>query len=351
MIEILLNAQDLPGEVPRPRIVVLGGVVMDLVFKVPTLPEWRHAVQAHSFNIRPGGKGLNQAVACSKLGAEVSIISAIGRDEYGFGRRISSLLEEQHIDDRFVVEVQEEPTAVTNVLVNYAAEAAFVGWKGVTRTRVDANLVKRAAKLIQESNAILITLEVSLGAVEEAIAIAKSDNDRHPIVVLNPAPPLEVPDSLPNASLLGVDVLVPNQWEAAELVSDGTNVANPGSLAVALHGMGVGIVCVTTSKGGCVVADDNRGVTLYPPFRCNPRDMTGGSDAFCATLGVELGMGRKLEEAISRAGAAEAISIEKLSPYPSMPSKEELDRFLGVAKRTGLVRKIPLQSLDSVQGT
>src|SRR5262245_47317641 len=63
-----------------PRITVVGSINLDLVVRVPTLPRPGETVGEGSFAQVPGGKGANQAVACARLGADVTMIGAVGRD-------------------------------------------------------------------------------------------------------------------------------------------------------------------------------------------------------------------------------------------------------------------------------
>ena len=63
-----------------PRIVVVGSVNLDLVVRVERLPEPGETVGGGTFSRVPGGKGANQAVACARLGADVTMIAAVGRD-------------------------------------------------------------------------------------------------------------------------------------------------------------------------------------------------------------------------------------------------------------------------------
>src|SRR5262249_25688399 len=117
----------MPDKAIVPRIVVLGGAVIDLVFYAHALPEWGQAIQSSSFRRYCGGKGLNQAIAASKLGVDVSLISAIGNDE--FGQTIIETLDMYRIDRTYVKAVEGRYTDVTGVIVNDQGEAAFIGWK------------------------------------------------------------------------------------------------------------------------------------------------------------------------------------------------------------------------------
>ena len=131
----------------------------------------------------------------------------------------------------------------------------------------------------------MMTLEVSLDAVDEAATIAGSAGTK---VFLNPAPPPDEP--LPGRILRRVDVLVPNIWEAQKLAR--SDEQDPGALALRLNRMGAKLACVTTSASGCVVARDGR-VTPYSSEPSSTVDTTGGSDAFCAALAIGLTDGAK----------------------------------------------------------
>lgn len=320
----------MPDPKNKAKVVVLGGAVIDLTFTVRNLPEWTQAVQASSFRMYAGGKGLNQAVAASRLGVEVCLISAVGKDE--FGERIIETLDMHGISRDFVRIVDGRHTDVTNVFVNDQGDAAFVGWKNMTASNVDHSLVKSAEKQIAEADALLMTLEISLDAAEEAIGIAK---EKGVCVFLNPAPPPD--ERLPINLLQKVDVLTPNSWEAIKLL--GLQEGEPKALARLLHQMGVRVVCVTTAENGCVAAT-NGNVTEHPPFVVGkPVDSTGASDAFCASLAVALVRDKmELKNAIFRANVAGAIATGKRGSSPSMPTSEEIEYFLRHWKATGVLQ-------------
>lgn len=304
-----------------PRIVVLGGAVMDLVFPVRELPQWHQAVQAHSFRMYPGGKGLNQAIAAARLGAEVSLISAVGNDE--FGERILEYLEMHRVLCDFIEVVERDYTDVTGILVSGLGDVAFVGWKGMTMRQVSKEEIRKAEMRIREADAILITFEVSLDTVQEAVSIASA---KETLIVLNPAPPLDPLEPPPYTLMPDIDILVPNRWEATQLLRLGDTEAK--ELARLLHEMGAKIACVTDSENGCALATSER-VDEYPSFVVGkPVDTTGGSDAFCAAVAIALVKGLDLESAITIANAAAALAVVKRGGAPSMPTVEEINRLL-----------------------
>ena len=105
----------------RPRIVVVGSVNVDLVVRVPTLPRPGETVGGGSFARVPGGKGANQAVACARLGADVSLIAAVGRDASA-GDALAGL-EEAGVT--LLLEERDEHTGVALIQVDRAGETTI----------------------------------------------------------------------------------------------------------------------------------------------------------------------------------------------------------------------------------
>ena len=65
------------------NIIVVGSVNMDLVIRTPRLPLLGETILGENLAMVGGGKGANQAVACARLGAEVSFIGRVGQDDFG----------------------------------------------------------------------------------------------------------------------------------------------------------------------------------------------------------------------------------------------------------------------------
>lgn len=288
----------------KPSIVVLGGAVMDLVFPIRELPTWKQAIQAKSFRMFPGGKGLNQAIAAARLGSNVSLISAIGFDD--FGEQISDYLQMHRVNHDHVRVVKDSYTDVTGNFVNEDGEVAFVGWKGISETEITIEQIKKAEETIQKADALMITFEVPIKIIKQSVEIANANNV---IIVLNPAPPLDRLDTPPYDLFDLAYAVIPNEWEANELLRTNSEATQ---LASSLHKMGVEVACVTSSNRGCSVATRGQ-VKEYPTYSVGrkPVDTTGGSDAFCAAFTVSIVRGFDLEDAIAIANAAASLAVFK----------------------------------------
>jgi len=312
----------------RRRIVVLGGLYVDIRMEIPALPSWHEAVQADSYSLLPGGKGMNQAIAAARLGADVTMVGAVGSD--AFGEHLVDMLEAEHISSEFVKRVAGARSGVCSVFVNHQADAAFIGWRNERELGLTSADIDCAATAIQAADAMLVTLEMPLAGIEHAVNIAR----RHDaLVVLNPAPPLDPPQRVSHVLLGKCDAVVPNTWEARRLLGV---QAGKGHDSLSLQAMATrigrmirpgGLACVTTGSRGCVAFTRGR-VHEYPGFTSNPIDTTGGSDAFCAAYAMTLISGGSLDEAITAANAAGSIVVGGIGGSSSMPAAVELDAFL-----------------------
>ena len=65
------------------HVVILGVFVADTAYRAERMPIIGETVLGNSFSLGPGGKGSNQAVAAGRLGVKVSMISRLGKDDFG----------------------------------------------------------------------------------------------------------------------------------------------------------------------------------------------------------------------------------------------------------------------------
>lgn len=303
------------------NIVILGGVVMDLIFEVPEWPQVRQAVQATSFTMQPGGKGLNQALAATRLGAHVSVISAVGPDR--LGDLLLSQLQEENIDYQFVERRSAIETDATCVIID-KGDPGFIGAKLATTT-VDSKLVRKAEPYISNADAIMATGEVPLDAVRTAFEIAR---DHKVTTIFNPAPP----ERLGSSILSLTDYLVPNQWEATVAAGEKRGISLPlENIARKLRREKANDVIITNGSFGCLALIGNEAKN-FESFDVEVFDTTGASDAFCAALGIALAERKSINDAITLACASGALACMKFGAATSMPNKSSLNDFL---KRRG----------------
>ncbi|MFM1692327.1 ribokinase [Aeromonas salmonicida] len=300
------------------RLVVLGSVNADHVLRVPHFPRPGETLTGHSYQVVPGGKGANQAVAAARLGAPVSFIARIGDD--AIGQQMHQGFEQDGIDVSAVELDETLPTGIAIIYVSDEGENS-IGISAEANSALSPAMVKRHEAMIADAHTLLLQLEVPLESVFEAAKLARSHGTR---VVLNPAPARPLPAEL----LALVDLITPNQTEA-ELLT-GVKVSDEASAAQAadrFHQMGISDVMITLGSQG-VYCSNAKQRQLIPGFRVEAVDTTAAGDTFNgALLAAELA-GADFNAAVRFAHGAAALSVTKFGAQSSIPSKVEVDAFL-----------------------
>ena len=318
MAETLADASsdDAVAEEKRPRVVVVGSANADMVVRVPQLPIPGETLLGGAFALVPGGKGANQAVAASRLGAVVTFVGCVGAD--GFGDMLVLNLENEGVDTRFVVRDPDAPTGVALITVDETfGENTIVVAPGAN-ARLSPALVDMAAAAIRDADIVLCQLEIPLGTVLTAFQIARAAGKQ---TLLNPAPAQMLSDELLSAA----SVLTPNQTEAAQILGGDYD---PSAAALMLKHRGVESVVITLGSAGArlVTSASNLGIPAFPAEHVV--DTTAAGDCFAGALAVALGEGQSLEDAVKFASAAASLSVETEGAQPSLPNRLAVNKRL-----------------------
>lgn len=278
---------------------VVGSTNLDLVATAAVLPGPGETVLGHDYAEHPGGKGLNQAVAAARSGANTVFVSAIGDDDAG--ARLLGVMRAESIDTDHVATRVGLPTGRALIGVSDAGENSIIVVPGANATV--------AVDSLPTSTVVLAQLEVPLDTVARAFELARAAGAT---TVLNPAPAQPLP-----ASLLALcDVVVPNEHEV-ELLGG----------VDALFALGARAVVVTEGAKGATLHEAGRSVHI-PPVPVDPIDTTGAGDTFCGSLCARLAAGDDLVAALGRASAAAALSTTRAGAVPSIPTAAEVTAFL-----------------------
>lgn len=106
----------------KPRILVVGIFVMDLIASTKQAPNRGETVIGLNFRTAPGGKGANQAVQCARLGANVTMVGRVGNDAYG--RETVAAAAASGVDVSRVVVDAENPTGVSAITLEITETGA-----------------------------------------------------------------------------------------------------------------------------------------------------------------------------------------------------------------------------------
>jgi ribokinase len=275
---------DDPHVAPRPRITVVGSINLDLVVNLERLPSAGETVGGGTFSRVPGGKGANQAVACARLGADVTMIGAVGDDAIAE----EALAGLRHAGVTLELRIVEAPTGVALIQVDAKGETTIAVAPG-------ANAALGAVEL-PPHDAVLCQLEVSDTAVLSAWEGCTG------LFCLNAAPARPI--------AIDPDVAVVNRFELETL-----------------HRRD-GLVALTLGVDGAVLLDDGEEIARAVPPSVVAVDGTAAGDAFTACLLVSLLEGLPEAEALTRACAAGALAASRPGAQPSLPTAAEVDGLL-----------------------
>lgn len=290
------------------RIAVLGSTHMDLVAHTARAPGRGETVAGRKFRTVPGGKGANQAVAAARAGGEVTMIGAVGDDAYG--ARLRDGLAHAGVDTD-LLHTAEGPSGTAHIVVDDAGAPSIVvipGANGVVTALGPGEIAAIAA-----ADLLLMQLELPLSAVVEGARAARSQGVR---TVLTPSPVQPLPEEL----LDHVDLLAPNEHEAAEL----SGQAEPHAAAQILLRQ-VPEVIVTLGAKGCLYAARGGEPVLFAAPEVIAVDTAGAGGTFVGTPAVALGEGRPVSEAVAWASSAAALCVQKPGASPSMPYRSEIE--------------------------
>jgi ribokinase len=201
------------------RALVVGSFVVDLAFQVPTRPRPGEVVVATEHGTYRGGKGYNQAVALARLGAEVTMIGAVGGDAYGDDFLDS--LEREGIDASRVVQLRGSATAVAVPLITPDGAAAFVQSPGANRQLSVAHCAD-----LPDAELLLLQGEVLPSTSAHAGRVMRR---RGAQVLLRPSPVDEVTEELRDLAT----VVVAGPVETASLLGDVDLSDDEGAVAAA----------------------------------------------------------------------------------------------------------------------
>jgi len=292
----------------------------DLISRIPRPPARGETLMASGFDIGPGGKGSNAAVACARQGARVSVVARIGKDD--FGRMALDLWQREGIDTRHVEQAEGERSGVAQILVYDDGDNSIAVAPGAG-AGLGPRHVRGARETIAASRVVMASCEVPLAATLEAFRIARGCGV---LTLLNPAPAQPLPDEL----LALTDVLTPNETELHALA--GLESGSSEASARALLERGVGAVVATLGAQGCRLwARDGEQAGLAGWRMDALADTIGAGDTFTGSLAAALARGVPLAGAMQWANAAAALSVTGHGAIAGMPSLDRTRELLGTA--------------------
>jgi ribokinase len=286
------------------KIVVVGSINMDMVFTSDKRPKAGETVIGNTFSLIPGGKGANQAVAASKLGADTYMIGCVGNDSNGeFSLKN---LRDMKVNTRAVKIVDKAPTGLANIIVadNDNSIIVIPG----ANFEMDKDVIKENKALLLSADMVLLQLEIPMEVVEYVVDICAENKVR---VLINPAPAAPLKKSL----IEKATYITPNEHELRLIFdnqeTDAVLKQYPNKLIVTMGSRGVKY-------------HDGNEIREVPSNKVDVVDTTGAGDTFCGALAAALVRGDSIEDAVIFANKAASFTVTRLGAQSGMPELADL---------------------------
>ncbi|NGP45134.1 ribokinase [Bacillaceae bacterium SIJ1] len=292
----------------KPKIAVIGSASMDLVVTAARHPHIGETVLGESFETVPGGKGANQAVAASRLGADVYMIGRVGADAYG--EEIVRNLQTEGVHTEYVEPVTHKKSGIAYIILA-EGDNSIVVVKGAN-DEVTTDYVKASLPLLQECDLVMMQQEVPEETIIETSRLCTTIGVP---LLLNPAPAREIPHTVVEQAAY----LTPNEHEASILFG-----GLPKSKVLEKY---ANKLFITEGASG-VRFNDGHEEIVVPTYSTNVVDTTGAGDTFNAAFGTAISEGKDIKESLRFANRAASISVTGFGAQGGMPTRAEVEKRL-----------------------
>ena len=297
------------------EITVLGIFVADISFSGPKIPSIGETILGKKYNVGPGGKGCNQAIAIARLGGTINFISKIGKDAYG--ELALKTLEKNKISTENIIQDANQQTGVAGILVDQNTGKNAINVIVGAPSSLMKSEIEKQINLIKSSKIFLTQLEVPKDVTLHCLKTAKENGC---ITILNPAPASEISKEFYN----NIDFFTPNETEAEFYTGIKiTNEQQAKQVANKLINLGIKKVIITLGEKGLLYSDGKEEIYLKASS-VKAIDTTGAGDAFNGGLAYGISKEKTIKECLELANKVAGLSTTKLGAGDSMPYLEDL---------------------------
>jgi ribokinase len=298
-------------------IVVFGSINIDLVQQAPHLPAPGETVLCDGYDLVPGGKGANQALAAARAGASTAMIGMVGPD--AFAESALSELSQAGVDLSGVGR-STRPTGCASVHVAEDGENAIVVSSGANQT-VTANQAPDST--FTPDTTVILQMEIPL--VENWVFLHRAHGAvRRAILNAAPASPV------PNDALNHLDILVVNEGEGAEIAARASlaSVSLRDVPAQLAHRYDLTCILTLGAEGSIIANTDERFTVSAAPV--TPIDTTGAGDTFVGVLAAGLDVDLDMRTAVARASLAASLACTIPGAQTSIPTASTINANLNL---------------------
>ena len=289
---------------------VLGIFVADISFSGPKIPAVGETILGNKYNVGPGGKGCNQAVAVARLGGKVNFISKIGKDAYG--KLALETLKKNNINTENIIQDEKLQTGVAGILVDKQSGKNAINVIVGAPNSLKINEMNNQINLIKSSKIFLTQLEIPKDVTLHCLKTAKENGC---LTILNPAPASEISKEFYSY----IDYFTPNETEAEFYTGIKiTNEKEAKQAADKLINLGIKKIIITLGEKGLFYSDGQEEIHLKASS-VKAIDTTGAGDAFNGALAFSLSKGKPIKACLELANKAAGLSTTKLGAGDAMP--------------------------------
>lgn len=289
------------------KIIVIGSINVDLVFISDIRPKAGETVLGNDFRTVAGGKGANQAVAATKLGADVTMIGCIGDDANG--EFSLNNFKKLNINTSCINKVKDIPTGVANIIVadNDNSIIVIPG----ANYKLNTELIDKHKKEILEADLVMMQLEIPMDIIEYVIGFCHENNIK---TILNPAPAVKLSKEL----IERVTYITPNEHECKIILGE-----DKDSDIKAILKRYPNKLIMTIGEKGVMYFDGDKIITVSG-YKVEAVDTTGAGDTFNGAFARAIVNNYDLKDAIDFANKAASKSVTKLGAQTGMPYLYEM---------------------------
>lgn len=297
------------------NILVIGSANVDYTIETDKQPQMGETVEGKNLSVNSGGKGLNQAVAISKLGGKVSFLGAVGCDNNS--QILLDALKEYNV--KFVgIKHNGLPTGSAFITIVKGDNSIILN-QGAN-SAVTPDFIEKNSDLITTADYVVLQLEIPIQSIIKICDIAKSSNTK---IVLNPAPFKELPCEIFDC----IDYIIPNEHEARALTGiTPSNEENCEKAIKKLKNSGFKNIIITLGENGCVYSEANEeNCHFVPAIKNQVIDTTSAGDSFIGATVTQLSLGKSLQQAINFATRVASITVSRKGAAKSIPRISEIN--------------------------
>ena len=297
------------------NISVLGIFVADISFSGKKIPSVGETILGDSYNVGPGGKGCNQAIAIARLGGKVNFISKIGKDDYG--KLALNTLNQNKIDTSTIIQSSDHQTGVAGIMVEKKTGKNAINVITGAPSTLTIDEVNKNIDKIKNSKIFLTQLEIPKEVTLHSLKIAKENSV---LTILNPAPASEISKEFFNY----IDYFTPNETEAEFYTGIKiTNEKEAKEASIKLLKFGLKKVIITLGEKGLFYSDGIEDIYLKATS-VKAIDTTGAGDAFNGGLAYALSQNKSIKDSLNLANQIAGLSTLKLGAGDAMPLLSDL---------------------------